>query len=566
MIIRFRTKDGMLRVKAEPSDPFSKPLTEVVAKFSIQDPKLIFVSDKPNDKGKSAAELAEQSVGELKLKNGDMLFVSYESATSEAPTAQTGLVPIDRHQTVAVRDTTPAPKESVKQHPVDDLLDKLEGLIKRPKSSFCSHGDKGMCEYCSPLPPWDKNYLKEQGIKHKSFHAYLKEMNEQQNNKSKASSYIAPLQDLNYAINLHCPGGHAPYPGGICSKCQPAPITLQQQPFRMVDHVEFSDHSLLNTFIDVWRQSGVQRYGVLYGRYEPFEKVPLGIKAVVEAIYEPPQLGEFDGITLLDWHNEKDVDEVALALGLQKVGVVFTDLTDSGRRDGTVLCKRHKESYFLSCLEVLMAAKNQVAHPNYSKYSETNDFSSKFVTCVITGNHNGEIEPHSYQVSRSAEGLIKADIISASTHPNMLCINKTQGSRYVPDVFYSKINEYGLEVKENAKPAFPVEFLLVTLLDSFPLEPKPMFKLDFVVENRDFLGELQDLKAVQRQIQLGDGDGSQLVDFHFLVYLRKMGILSDDELKCLYRYAKDKNYDEYLQLVQSGGWMTLLTVLEQSTH
>ncbi|KAM3123514.1 hypothetical protein CJJ07_003218 [Candidozyma auris] len=563
MIIRFRSKDGMVRVKVEQTDPFSKALNEVAAKYSIKDPESVFVSDKPNERGTNATDLADRSVEDLNLKNGDIIFLTYESSESQASSEGPGAG--RDQQTVPVRDTTPAPK-AVKQHPVDDLLDKEEGLIKRSKSNLCNHGDRGMCEYCSPLPPWDKNYLKEQGIKHKSFHAYLKEMNEQQNNSSKASSYIAPLQDLNYAINLRCPGGHAPYPGGICSKCQPAPITLQQQPFRMVDHVEYADHSILNTFIDVWRQSGVQRYGVLYGRYEPFQKVPLGIKAVVEAIYEPPQSGEFDGITLLPWENEADVDKVAQALGLQKVGVVFTDLTDSGRRDGSVLCKRHKESYFLSCVEVMMAAKNQVAHPNYSKYSETQDFSSKFVTCVITGNLNGEIEPHSYQVSRSAEGLVKADIISASTHPNMLCINKTQGSRYVPDVFYSKINEYGLEVKENAKPAFPVEFLLVTLSDSFPLEPKPMFKQQFVVENREFLGELQDLKAVQRQIQQGDEDGSHLVDFHFLVYLCKMGVLSGEELDLLLKFAKEKNYDDYLHLIQSGGWMTLLTILEQSTH
>lgn len=93
-----------------------------------------------------------------------------------------------------------------------------------------------------------------------------------------------------------------------------------------------------------------------------------------------------------------------------------------------------------------------------------------------------------------------------------------------------------------------------------------MFKQQFVVENREFLGELQDLKAVQRQIQQGDEDGSHLVDFHFLVYLCKMGVLSGEELDLLLKFAKEKNYDDYLHLIQSGGWMTLLTILEQSTH
>ncbi len=58
----------------------------------------------------------------------------------------------------------------------------------------------------------------------------------------------------------------------ICSKCQPPVITLQQQGFRMVDHVEYADSTILNKFHDSWRTTGVQRFGILYGRYEQFDK------------------------------------------------------------------------------------------------------------------------------------------------------------------------------------------------------------------------------------------------------------------------------------------------------
>lgn len=559
----------MTRVSIADSDPFLLALEQVVAKISVPDPTQLYVSNVQGQKGTLAAEFAGKSAADLGLKNGDMLFLAYElaAATDAAVAPQearsvNGKVSVDISSDLAAQiPSTPA---QIVQLPVDDALDKQEGLIPRPRSLFCRHGDKGMCEYCSPLPPWDKEYLKEKGIKHKSFHAHVKEVNEHKNNKNRASSYIAPLEEPNYAINLNCSGGHAPYPKGICSKCQPAPITLSQQDFRMVDHVEFADHLLLNNFIETWRQSGIQRYGVLYGRYEQFDKVPLGIKAVVDAIYEPPQAGELDGITLLPWENEQEVNDVAAAVGLYPVGVVFTDLTDSGARDGSVLCKRHKDSYFMSCLEVLMAARNQNAHPNVTKHADSGHFSSKFVTCVVTGNLKGEIEPRSYQVSASAEGLVAADDISGSTHPNMLYINETSGKRYVPDIFYSKINEYGLEVKTNAKPAFPVDYLLVTLLDSFPLDPSPAFTLQFPIENRDFLGELQDLKAVSRQLQLGASDGAQLCDFHFLIYLHKMGVLSSDEYALVSRYVKDRKYEDYLHLVESSGWMTLLTILEQS--
>jgi nuclear protein localization protein 4 homolog len=92
----------------------------------------------------------------------------------------------------------------------------------------------------------------------------------------------------------------------------------------MVDHLEFADQSIVNDFIQFWRVGGQQRMGYMYGRYEPYLDVPLGIKGIVEAIYEPPQIDETDGMELaLPWQNENDVDHVASLCGLQKVPPLF---------------------------------------------------------------------------------------------------------------------------------------------------------------------------------------------------------------------------------------------------
>ncbi|KAL6453484.1 NPL4 Nuclear protein localization protein 4 [Candida maltosa Xu316] len=540
VIIRFRSKDGMFRITTKSDTNFTFVLEELIGKLPNEiNLQSLSISNKPQDKGKSANEFVNQTINDLGLKNGDMLYVNYESATNPTSTStkpptttNTASIPINSVPFHTVASHGPL---KVDELPIDVQLNKEEGLISRPLSSMCKHGAKGMCEYCSPLPPWDEEYR----------------------------SYFPPLDSPNYSIDLTCSEGHKPYPKGICSKCQPPPITLQLQKFRMVDHVEFADSSILNDFINIWRVSGLQRFGYLYGRYEKSEKSPLGIKAVVEAIIEPPQHDELDGITLLDWEDEKLVDDLAQQFGIYKVGITFTDLTDSGNRDGTVLCKRHKDSYFLTNLEIIMASKFQMKYPNVSKYSGSGKFSSKFVTCVISGGLKGEIEPRSYQVSASAEALVKADIITGCTQPSQIYVNESNDTRYVPDIQYSKINEYGLEVKNNAKPTFPGEFLLVSLTDSFPVDPKPMFTNSYIIENREFLGEeIQSLKTLYNYLK---SNNDQIFNFHFILQLIKLHILSDDELKLLIKYVETKQIEDYLRLVESNGWMTLMTILEQSS-
>lgn len=243
----------------------------------------------------------------------------------------------------------------------------------------------------------------------------------------------------------------------------------------MVDHLEIASMDIVDRFLGAWRRTGLQRFGWLMGHFQPYDKVPMGIKAVVEAIYEPPQEGELDGLTLgLPWEEEHRVRNVSseTSTPLTIVGYIFTDLDPEPEDRTKNVYKRHPGSFFLSSLEAVFAATLQKANPTPSKSSITGQFASRLVTAVLTATEDGQIDISAYQVSEQASAMVEADMIEPSVDPGIVRVkeeDRTEDSaRYVPDVFFSYKNEYGLEVKKSAKPAFPVEYLLVNVRNLCP--------------------------------------------------------------------------------------------------
>ncbi|KAI9019048.1 NPL4 family-domain-containing protein [Hyaloraphidium curvatum] len=457
---------------------------------------------------------------------------------------------------------------AVEEDALDRELEKKDGLIKRNRDPrFCRHGEQGMCDYCRPLEPYDPRYLEQHKIKHLSFHAYLRQLMSQ-NKTSANKGFVPPLEVPDFKIKKNCPTGHPPYPEGICTKCQPSAYTLQQQEFRQVDHLEFESPAIIETLLSFWRSSGLQRFGYMYGRYEAYSEVALGVKAVVSAIYEPPQEGAVDGIQLvLPDPQEKEVEEMAAACGLRRVGMIYTDLEDDGAGKGTVVVKRHADSFFLSSGEITFAAQMQLRHPMPSKYASEGSFGSRFVTAVVTGNTEREIDIFPYQVSNVCMAMERDGIIEASTKPSVMLVKEATSTQYVPELFYKLKNEYGAVVKMPAKPAFPVEYLLVTLTHGFPQTPSPTFvsRNAFPIENRGGLGT-QDLGAVKKQLDSGKLTET-ISDFHLLVYLGTLGILAKAgtprrrDLKIAAKVAVSHSEAEANALVQTDSWQTLLTIM-----
>ncbi|CEG77512.1 hypothetical protein RMATCC62417_12251 [Rhizopus microsporus] len=554
MLLRIRSKEGMHRVQVDNDETFGTLAQKIAELLHINDPSIISMGKDPNPAtAASLTQLADETIQSANLKHGDIIYVSY------AEQAQ----PTDNHKDTDI--SPPMPRDHVKQDPVDDFLEKQRGLIHRKKDpKFCRHGDNAMCDYCMPLEPYDASYLEENKIKHMSFHAYLRQLTASQQSKN-----VPVLEEQDFRVKVPCSGGHAPWPEGICTKCQPSAITLQQQAYRMVDHIEFSSASIIESFLNYWRATGSQRFGYLYGRYEPYLDIPLGIKAVVEAIYEPPQQDHSDGIQLnLPWEEEEKINKVAEACGLVKVGMVFSDLIDDGTGTGKVIPKRHVNSYFLSSLECIFAAEMQKRHPNISRHSISGKFGSKFVTCVISGDTEGNIDVNAYQVSDTLAALQEAEIVEPSRNPSVMRVKDSiPHERYVPEVFYKFKNEYNVVVKQSAKPTFPVEYLLVNVTHGFPHNPSPMFNSvsTFPVENREGLVH-QSMSELAKTIDSAQNDDqlkNVLADFHLLCFIQSADILNPEEFKELCQIVTQPNGD-MKKLRELNGWKTLELLLKET--
>ncbi|KAG8723400.1 nuclear protein localization protein 4 [Ceratobasidium sp. 395] len=587
MLIRIRSKDGNFRIDV-PNDGNGSQLIEKIIGITINpDLSSLKISNQPRGGEMPIDALKGRSLKSLGLNHGDLLFLSYQSQGEETPQAATSApVPAtgtSQPQPIATK-REPEPWETAVEDPVDTYWRSQDGKIQRQRdSNFCRHGSNAMCDYCMPLEPHDPKYHAEHKIKHLSFHAYLRKLTPPASSNS-SSAHLPPLSSLSYRVAIPCPRGqHPPWPGGICSACQPSAITLQQQPFRTVDHLEFATSEIVDALLRSWRATGRQRFGWLVGRFAAHDLVPMGIKAVVEAIAEPPQEGDVDGLTIDPdhvWDVEANVKELAAicANGLQVVGMIWTDLTADEKDRTKSVCKRHAGSYFLSAQETLFAAAVQHRHPLASRASPSGVFGSRFVTAVLSGDKDGGITVEAYMASEQAVAMVDADMVEASVDPGVVRVKEEGPGRYVPEVFYRYRNEYGRDVQKSARPAFPVEYLLINVTHGFPKVTSPVFRdNNFAVENRPLLEPQEFSKILQDLYKLGATDLTSvtsvlkvmdyLSNFHLLLFLPSTGILGEREYKNLVKAVTAPD-DERLKLMEgvmnSEGWQTLMAIVQQN--
>ncbi|KAG8220005.1 NPL4 family-domain-containing protein [Butyriboletus roseoflavus] len=581
-LIRIRSKDGNFRFELSPSDDIR--LLIIQSASNNVDPASITISNQPRGNESLVTRLTGRNLQSLGLKHGDLIFANYNDlSTSISPD------PLSPATNGHTRPSKPNKWENVQEDPIDSYWRSKDGKISRSRDSrFCKHASNGMCDYCMPLEPYDAAYQADHSIKHLSYHAHLCKLSPK--SSSAAAQALPPLSPTSYKVKVPCPtGNHPSWPSGICTACQPSAITLQSQPFRMVDHLEFATQSIVERFLQAWRATGLQRFGWLIGRYEPYNEVPMGIKAVVEAIHEPPQEGELDGLTLgVPWEDEQRIRELAKSAStpLSIVGYIFTDLDPTPDDRTKNVYKRHAQSYFVSSLEAIFSATVQNANPTSSRSSSSGAFGSRMVTAILTATEDGQVDISAYQVSEQACAMVAADMIEASVEPGIVRVKEEDRSqdsaRYVPDVFYRYKNEYGLEVKKSAKPSFPVEYLLVNVTHGFPQTPIPMFQsTQFAIENRPGLEDqhvdsilsslnrlgtpsLEDTRNTVKRLEVA----KWFSDWHLIAFLETTQLLSPDDTKILIRTATLPQLLEDPSvldaLVKTDGWQTLITFARES--
>jgi nuclear protein localization family protein 4 len=262
-------------------------------------------------------------------------------------------------------------------------------------------------------------------------------------------------------------------------------------------------------FVNNWQVNlhmVTQRCGLMYGYYIEDPNYEGGYRAVVESIYEPPQRC-IDDIPVMDKEDPSNslVDTIASALGLERIGFIFTSL---GR----------DSDHLMTSQEVLRAAKMQIENEtdeHYTKY-----VLSKFVTCVIHPNMKEQGLPQTdvFMVSDQFCGMVRDGLIdtneSQQKNPKRVKLRPALPGELLPEV---------LEAGKSASKEFDPDWFVVKVNSGAPVKPKSFFiHAHFPRENRPNHPQLRsEIKRYLAKCAPSEPSWSQLSDFHLLLFLAK---------------------------------------------
>jgi len=568
--IGIQSQEGQKRVQVGPLSKTEELYQNIKKAFDLKSVQFDLFKDQR--KNICVENSRTKTVKQAGLNHGDRLFM-FPKAQSKNTLFENSSSPSSSMNSSSSQTSENGFKvpSSVVEDPIDVEIAKLDGKIPRAKEQKvnCQCGNKvnSQCVHCIPYDPFDEEYLKSQKIKFMSFHSYLRKLS-----AGVSKGKFTPLRNICCKVVHTSRCSHQPYPAGICSMCQPSAVTLNRQPWRHVDSIVFENPNIVDRFLQFWRESGAQRGGWLYGRYEHAPDVPLGIKAVVAAIYEPKQEGSKDTLKILDDEREEVVEEIAGNLGLQKIGWIFTDLVPAA--GGKVKNFRNIDTHFLSAPEIITAGHYQNLRHNPCRQTEEGYFGSKFVTVCVTGNKDQEVSMEGYMVSNQCMALVRDNIIVPTKEaPELAYITESSDTNYVPDVFFMEKDKYGNEIKKVGRP-LPVEYLLIDVPVSAPLQPIETFKIlaedrkPFPIENRLLESSIQDFNAFARYIsQFRSAEFLDSVsDLHVLVFMATTDVIPlRPYMGPLYEAIRGKNVEAAREWSYLDHWANMRALIQATT-
>ncbi|EHY65402.1 hypothetical protein NERG_01848 [Nematocida ausubeli] len=290
------------------------------------------------------------TVGENGLENGEMLSAEYE---------------------------VEKPAEEEKEPSLDE------------KNTLCSHGPSGMCSNCMAEDSWVSDQFKERRfISQGAYEEYL---------ASKEKTLL---------IETHLPPACRTHrPEHRCNKCLPKEISLGQQPFRPIDHIEVHDRGILEQILIEQKEMNVQSVHFLVGRYSEYADVPNGRKAEVFTTITPNQKGLVDGFIIdpndkMLTGSDESLKRVLDLLQMEIVGMVYTRITND-------------PTPYITALEIAFIAEMQ---NRFAEWAAEERKGSKFVTLILSGTSSSS-EILECMVTHLGMELALDGLLQASVNP-----------------------------------------------------------------------------------------------------------------------------------------------------
>lgn len=280
----------------------------------------------------------------------------------------------------------------------------------------------------------------------------------------------------------------------------PLAVSIKQQPFRHVDMLSVMNPPEMQNFVNYWQvglEMTTQRAGWMYGYYVEDTNYEEGTRAVMEGIYEPPQVPVETGVQLLDDPKKALIDRIADRLGLEPIGYVFTSLPID-------------EGELVTSHEALRAARLQLQHTtdiHFTKYPL-----SKFVTCAIRPDASlgGRPNTTALMMSDQLVCMVRDNVLAEGSDAKFCEVRPAAPGEMMP--------RFLVEGKDNTQimPAF----FVVRVADSMPRKTKSLFKhADFPRENRHPPQRRDDLKKYFNKRTSSEPSWSRFADFHLILYL-----------------------------------------------